>query len=458
MKKFKSFLFLIIIFISVFGIFLAREVLSMPLWDGYVTVYFPSDVSEKIVTDIFDANQIKNYICYDNQILPLQDKKYTLQSTFYNIISNTAKDDYSQLRYLFFFDKEKNYKVCYCPQKYEKKINSCIKELKKENINLITDNSVNYPIIFPILFVLLFVLLFVISKNKKLFSVGMIVPFIFVLCNSLYSSILSTCSVSLLIFVLSNIWKRENFVKYIYKNILFNIFLFLSIILSFSYSIKTGFIFLLSLVGALSAILLYSDIEHKKTKSYSFQPVFIRPASKVSKFAGKGKLVLLVIMSFYILIFFSSFITTSDYSVNSKSVLLPAANSKKNELPTLEDYSRWRWSIDSFPYKSLNSYQSDDEIIFSEFSEKNNIIVETKKTFSYDEKYRNNIYEEVESLPFNAIEKMLLSQKNPINPGFSKSNRTKSQINIFYIVIALCTFSSLLVIYFRFEKNRLRQK
>ncbi len=453
MKTLKSVLFLIVIIISVLGIFFAREIPSAPLWKDYITVYFSSDIDQNAVIDSFNKNNIKNYIYSENQYLPLLERKNSIQNTFYNILKNSTNDDYSKERYAYFFDKENKYKVCYCPAKYEKELNSCVKELNKENISIGLDNNVKYPFLIPLSFLVAFIFLFMLSKNRKVFTVGMIFPLLFIFCNSFYSSVLSILCISLLIFILSNIWKRDGFIQCIYKNVLFDIILTLSLLLSFSYSIKTGFIFILSIIGTFSMIYLYSELEEKILHSYSFQPIYIKPASKISKYAGKEQLVLTGVIGFFILVSLASFVFSSNIQLNNSSVLLPSAQANEKELPSLQDYSKWRWNIDTFPYKSLNqNAYSENEIVFTEYEENNGKIITKNNIFKYDDNYQKDVLNDIELLPFDAIEKMLIIQNTTSTPGYSQANKAKSQINIFYIVLMLCTFISLLIIYISFVK------
>ena len=125
-------------------------------------------------------------------------------------------------------------------------------------------------------------------------------------------------------------------------------------------------------------------------------------------------------------------------------------SSIQNEnLPQFEDYYRWNWLLQTAPYKSLNNIQNQNEdyIEFSSFSEnpETGIISQELHTMHYDEAFRNEVYNDIDVLKFNSIEKVMKSEGADFTAGYSALS--SSHINLFGIIMMFICVFILLFIY-----------
>ncbi len=147
----------------------------------------------------------------------------------------------------------------------------------------------------------------------------------------------------------------------------------------------------------------------------------------------------------------SLFFLTSSGSVSSKvsKLLLPAySSSKAEELPQFEEYYKWVWNVETYPYQSLNSDSSvQDKIEFIEFVEnpETGIIQTANKVMIYDDDFKLDVYEGIDRLSFNSVEKVMKSEGNNFTAGYSALS--SSHLNLFGIIMCFICVFLLLFIY-----------
>jgi len=146
---------------------------------------------------------------------------------------------------------------------------------------------------------------------------------------------------------------------------------------------------------------------------------------------------------------FFSFSNSSKISKSEDEVLLPCLVSESEnqpDLPMLEDYYKWVWNVQTFPYRSLNENQQETVVEFSRFVQSENGIVQKDEVMFFDDEYKQNLETQIDSLGENSIEFMLRTQNQDLTPCFSSSG--SFQINNFSLVMCFICFFILLFIYF----------
>ena len=447
-KYFSPFVFLL----SLILIISFRSMPSGKLWKEYNVLYVPVDADDSKIVLALEQCQIKDSVYLSGQFLPIALNENSIEISMLRL--NYGSKDYSYLnhRNSFFFDKAQKYRLYYTPAEYKAKLSEAVQVIESYGIPCGTDSSASYPWVLPLVTLLLAVMLFLFVKNKFVFASGTIIPLVFLFNNPFYPIATATCLVLLCLFFVSNVWRRRGAVSWLISRRFVPAMLAVSFVSAFSGSLISGFLFIAAITGTCSALLEIKEIEDLIRSKKPFIPVLIRPAKSISIFAGKAFTILGVSTSAAILIIALFFLTSTD-SVKSRSskLLLPSASSIHNEeLPQFEEFYRWNWNVRTAPYKSLNANNSNQEdfIEFSTFTEhpETGIISEQIETMHYDDSFRKEVYNGIDSLKFNSVEKVMKSEGADFTAGYSALS--SSHINLFGIIMMFICLFILLFIYF----------
>lgn len=450
MKNYKSIFALVICLCSVFVFSIFKQVPKGQLWKGYSVLYVPVTASDDAVVSVLEQFKIKDYICLSNQFLPLD---ISVNSPEYSmLVMNSSNKDFSYLydRNSYFFDKSQNYRVYYILSDYSSLFANVVKELSNWNISACIDSKVQYPVILPLVILVLCVILYFFSKNRFLFLATAFFVVFFIFTNPFYQIAIAASLLILLLFVLSNIWNRKGFVSLILHKFYSVPILVIFVVTAFFASITVGLCSLLLLASLLGVYIIFSDIHKFVASKMIFVPVAILPAKKINLFSKKSFVVLTSILACSIIILVSLFINSSSISSSGDgSVMLPCAKSdlvKDSKLPILDDYYKWVWNVQTYPYKSLNSKDSEDVVVFPKYVEIDNKIVLQEQILSYDSNFKQNIYNNIDYLSSNSVEKLIKSQSENFVPGYSSSGTM--QIDFISIIMCIICFMLLLFVYF----------
>lgn len=301
------------------------------------------------------------------------------------------------------------------------------------------------------------------SKNKTIFLGACLLELLFIWCNPFYPVTVSLIIFLLPVFFISNVWKRNGFVEFLGTNLWCIIILAVCVICNFSISLKTGLMFLVLLLSVLLFMINSFYIEEYFEKKCIFVPVFIKSAKMVSIFARRSKIVMtsLILMTFCaISVFFFTSGSTPDASNSNSKIYLPSnvQNSfldNENELVQLEDYYSWIWNIKTNPYKSLNKENNDFYVEFPHYAEENGKIIESKTIFSYNQNFKDNVFDSISQLQFESIEKVMKSEGKDFKGGYSGSQNVSA--NLFSIIMMIFCLIILLFIYFSIMIVQLRK-
>ena len=457
MEFVKKYIPFVCVIASIVVLIVFRAVPSKKLWDNYTVLYVPADTVDELVINALEAAHVDDFICLRNQRVPVLLSPFSPEFTMLKLNAASNQEDYLYSRENYFYDSTGNYKLFYIPSEYKKNLSDCVHFLEKNNIKPGIDIDFSYPWLLPLLILVYFAILFVFAKNKLLFLLLNVFSIAFIFCSPFYAACTSVILIQTSLFIVSNIWGRKNAKKQLLKTIAILLLIFVSIVSAFSSSIKTGLLYLLSLAGSFSMLLIYDEIKSRRESKMNFVPVYIKPAKMISGFGGKGNVVLPVslgITAITLIYFALSF--TNIRPGFSKKIKLPGVaglagsginNSTEDRLPSLEDYYRWKWNLVTKPFKSLNkNYADDSYVIYPSFTSENGTISENDLVLSFDDDFKQTVYNDIDSLDFDSIEKVLKSQSK--NAKYAYVQTSSYKVSLFSIIMMFISFSVLLFIYF----------
>ena len=443
-----------------------RSVPSGHLWQNYSVLYVPVTANVNTVNNCLNNAGIAEYVSLENQRIPIMLAENTVQMAMLkmglskNRIESDSRDEsitgYLNFRNNYFFDASKKYKLIYIPEVYKKNLDNCINQLEREKIEAGSDSSYSYPWLLPVIVTLLMIMLAFFSRNKLFFIFECLIPVVYVFCNPFYSSAAAVILLYIALFFISNLFGRRGVVKYLSRGLIVAFIIAFSIASAFAGSILSGIFFVLSLIGTAIIIYLFNLIKTAASKRYSFQPVYIRPAKMIQVFGGNGKIVMPVTIAGIVLVilyFTFSSATNSGLTKKKNAVFIPGKTElQAKELPRLEDFYRWNWNVLTAPFKSLNTetdrdfYAVNDTIIFPNYTVTDGIITETDSYMSYDEGFKHTVFNNIDELDFESIEKVIKVQGEDFICGYVSAG--SYHVSLFSIIMMFVCFAMLLFIYF----------
>ena len=438
-----------------------KTVPAQKLWNDYSVLYVQKDSSDDSVQKALTSSGIQNYICLSNQFLPINLSENSIEFTMFKL--NASKNDYSNKRVNYFFDKSKNFRLYYIPNEYNKNLSDAVHFLSQNKIECGIDSKQTVSYFLFLFFIAAATILTVFSRNKTVFLGSCFLELLFLWCNPFYPVTVTLIIFLLPVFFISNIWKRNGFVEYLCSNIWCIIILIVCIISNFSISLKTGVLFLVFLFSVMLFMMTDYYIEEYFEKKYIFVPVYIKSARMVNVFARRSKIVMssLILITFCtISVFFFTSNRKNDVS-NSKSKIYLPSNVQNvllendEELVQFEDYYSWVWNIKTNPYKSLNKQNNDFYVEFPHYVEENGKITETRTIFSYNQNFKDNVFDSIDNLQFDSIEKVMKSEGKDFKGGYTGSQNINS--NLFSIIMMIFCLIILLFIYFSIMIVQLRK-
>lgn len=441
-------------------IFVFKTVPAKKLWKNYSVLYVQKDVPDATVKSALDSANVRSEISISNQYLPINISENSVEFSMLKLNSN--KNDYVNKRANYFFDESQNFRLYYVPDDYSKNLRDVVSVLSQNQINCGIDAKQPVSFLLFLFFLSEALLLTFFSKNKILFLGTALIQFAFILSAPFYATEISCVILLLPLFFVSNAWRRKNFFKVALNNFHTFLILIASVLCNFSVSVKTGLLFCACLICVASYLYIFYAVENYFIKKRFFVPVYIKSARQINLFAKKTKIVmrsLILIALIFIIFFFLASNKTINLRNSQNKLFLPSnvANScyeKSENLPQLEDFYKWTWNAKTFPYKSLNKSNDENFIEFSRYAEENGKIAETKSIFSYNQTFKDDVFDSIDDLKFNAIEKVLKSEGKDFEAGYVSN--VDFNANLFSAITMIFCLIVLLFIYFfiMIEKSR----
>lgn len=448
MKTFFKVLSPFIFLISLFAFYFGRTMPSGKLWQNYAVLYVPSKTSDSLVLNAIEQSGIKNYVCLSNQYLPVSLSPYSAEISLFNINKDDDSYSYYKNRDSYFFDRSHSFSLYYIPRTEQSKIQDCMNLLAENKISCATDSSASYPFLLPLILLAAAVILTLFSKNKILFALSSVPVIFFIICSPFFpvatgASMLMICS-----FFISKLWSRKGLLTVLSRQYYLYLLLILGVTAAFSCGIKTGFLFVLLILCEISFFFCFYEVQNFLRAKKTFVPVSIKPARLISVKDRNSKTSILFLAACSFLIAAVFFLSSSSVSAKFAKILLPAnSSSTEQNLPQFEDYYKWMWNIKTAPYRSLNSSSQRNDIVeFPVFNDENGFISESKNIMVYNQSFKDLVFEQIDYLPFNSIEKVMKSEGSDFSGGYksTESNTT----SLFSIILMIISVFVLLFIYF----------
>lgn len=458
LKKYVLPSLVIVASLVVFAIF--RIVPAAKLWEGYSVLYVPYEADIGSVENVLYENGIKEFSAKENQSVPLN---IALESPEVALSSSTLnpKREYLFERENYFFDKEKDFRLYYVPEKYRGNLSGTVAELK-DSLGIVSgvDSKASYPMLSPLVCIIFSLFLVFTSKRKLIMASLLFLPVCFSFFVPLHSSTAAVCLLMHALYLSVRIWGRRDFFVSLLKNIAFSASVVFSVALQFFSGLKCIVLFIVLLASVSCAFILSHRLEDFfERRRYSFVPVLMvggKFMPIVTKKTGKSLVVLsssitvlLVLALFSVnMNFFSA---RSDFS--SKKIFLPAAKTYSKSLPDLNDYIDWRWEALVSPYIHLDSSDTGkkkESVSFPTYTNEDGKIKESVKTIAFDRNFRSASFSDIDSLGFPAIEKILKKQRHLV-PGFVPLERQRLGLSSVIALVFSLIFP--LVLYFSMSES-----
>ncbi|MCR4580441.1 MAG: hypothetical protein K5681_08845 [Treponema sp.] len=437
-----------IIILSILAIFTFRTLPASKLWNNYAVVYVPIESDDRAVIQAIENANITDAVLCSGQFLPLDIDRNSLEYSIYNFNKTSSDFDYRNQRLAYFFDKSNQYRLYYIPSSQKAKISDLLGLLSVQGIKAGADTSASYPWILPLISAILVIALFMFSKNPLLFLASAFIPVLNLFCNPFYQMAEATCLLLLCLFFISNVWQRRGAVAYLLGNHSIPLMLLVSLLAAFTCTIKTGLLFIFALAGTSAILITIKAIEDYINSKRSFVPVYIRPAKKVSIFASKVNIIMPLFTTAALIIFAVIFLSsiTGSNTKSSTKLMLPANTKGAAELPQLEDYYKFAWNVKSYPYRNLNQeYDNNLYFEYPKYKEDKGLIREQSLVMAYNDSFKESVYENIDSLNFNSIEKVIKSEGKDFRGGYSATN--SYNVDLFGVIMSLICVFILLFIY-----------
>ena len=460
MRKYFIFLSPIIFLTLTALLFIFKTVPAGKLWNNYSVLYVQKDVPDSIIKNAFESADIKDEISLSNQYLPVNISENSVEFAMLKLNSN--KNDYLNKRMNYFFDKSENFRLYYVSNNYSKNLQDVIHILSQNKIDCGIDTKQTFSVFLFFCFLFAATLLTFFSKNKTIFAGTALIQLLFIWCNPFYTTAMSSIILLLPLFFVSNIWHRKNFLKTVTNNVWCILIFLVSVLCNFSISIKIGFLFFVSLILIVLYLYDFYFIEDYFVKKSFFVPVYIKSAKQINIFTKKTKIVMnsLIFITLILIIFFLLSNKTVKTHNSWGKLFLPSnvSNSfyeKSENLPQPEDYYNWVWNVKTFPYKSLNKSNNETYVEYPKYVEENGKITENKIIFSYNQTFKDNVFDSIDNLQFNAIEKVLKSEGKDFQAGYVSNADLNT--NLFSVIMMFFCLFVLLFIYFSVMITELRK-
>lgn len=430
-----------------------RSVPTGHIWNDYTVLYVEDSCDDVQITSVFNSLEITGYVSAQGQNIPLDISQDSPEEAMLRLNINAVENEYLKKRLNYFYDASKKYRLYYVPNQFKDKLNQCISILEQNDIYAGVDSSLSFPFILPLLGIAAFVILLLCSKNRIVFAVSAAPFVLYIFCNPFYSCAASSFLLMLLVLFITNLWRREGFVKVIftdYKNYILALF---ALVAAFSNSSLSGFLFLLSMGSSFAALLYFKIrddiIESKQVYKY----LMIRTADRISPYAGKASLVLVSLMVCIISIFAYFLVFSSDnIRGHFAKILLPGSSVVKSDaFPELSDYTRWTFDVITKPLVSVNKSADKNKVVYPRFVREGDFIKQMDYTLVYDDTYKNTVLASIDSLGFEAIEKVIKIQGHDFKCGYTSASNF--HVSVFSVICIILCFSSLLFLFMTTNKK-----
>lgn len=412
--------------------FLLKSVPSSKLWKAYTTLSVPVQTDAALVEKVLKEQGCSDYVSLGGHAFD-------------------GADEYEAKKSLYFFDKDKNYRVWYVPDSSAREAERAVQILQTNfhaNAFLGSKASFSY---FPLLVCLLaFFAFFFYAENRKVYSLSAAPGLFYAFCNPFYAAAAAVCLEFYALFLGQKLWRRKGALAALVQNFYIILFCAAAFLLSLSAGFARSLMFALNLLCAGSLLLLYFNYETAAEKNARFLPVYIRSAKRAAAMTlEKIKKAFFVSAEIFVLFIFLLAGTNFLSSGGKKGLLFPAPkeyNESEKEFPTLEDYFVEKWNKAAWPYRSLNKKRTEvpregDVIEMTHYEKAGGAIRSRQEVlYTYNRAFKKDALAALDKSDFPSIEKVWKAQERQFSATYASGGSENAGMEL----VAALLFAALL--------------
>lgn len=452
-------------------LFVFRIAPTVRLWQHYNVVFIDIDCDIDFVRTQFLAANIENVLYPDHDNFPVASPLYSVQ------MSDSFGDfTYGELQNAYFLDRDKNYRIYYVPDEYEKTTEAVLKTIPYD---CGIDSQATLPFIPPLVAFAFSLILFFSCKNKAFF-LSLQFPFIlYCIAIPFYHSAAFVCLWGFSIFIMQKYRNRRFFIRQLFKNFFLPasfVFLFLS---SFVFALHGILLFLSASILSACLLYVYTYRENLRYKNNDFQPILIHSAKTVStgdvfniRFIctlGIFLIFLAILASMNIHSYennthtdlhipgISEYTVTDNFSLQAYETVV---NETENDrLPDLTDFINAAWYMEVLPYIKLGTQNNHpilpgETVSYSTYIKNGYRLEERIETVAvFDDTYIADLFGSVAQNIYAGAEKLLISQEGFFRVHYTATDGYKAPVSSLIFTFLACIYGASLFIYL----NRMRR-
>ncbi|MGN0728352.1 hypothetical protein [Treponema sp.] len=447
-----------VIFSALFFLFALKSIPVFRIWNSYKVVYADKSIPEKQVLDCLESAGCQDIISLGQQQVPLV-------SAFTPVLPESC-NAYLNSRLGYFFDGSKSYLLYYVPNGSGQQILKSLERLSRETgLSAGIDGIQRYPFAVPIVCIAVFVFFVYLSVNRIPFFCAAFFFLLFPFSKPFYPDAAASVLCMLSCYLAQRIWNRRKALRVLKRNPYFIIPLAVSFLVAMLSGWQDCFLLVLCSAASCCLLFLFARLEAFIYEGYSFKPVKIFSAPQLPlMYAETAFHTLLCLAPLIVLLVCFIFAgTLSLIPGKSLSLPVPVDSGAESSIPSLRDFYSWAWNVETFPYRSLNtgsaqSMQDEGVVSIPRFEEKNGRIFRADSVvMKFNSEFKNRMDKKIDSLGYNAVEKLMLRQGENITVAYGSGERAVSRPDGFSAaLILICVFVPvvLLLLYVLKSKRR----
>lgn len=435
----------IVIAVSLFACIALRSVPVSRIWNSYSVVYVEKSVPERFVLDT-----LEKYGC--SGILSLGQQGIPVASDFTPVLPGRM-NDYLYRRLSYFSDESSSFGVYYVPRGNESYAVKALEEIVREtSARGGVDGRKQYPWIVPLIVCVMFGVFLFLSQIRIVFALSSIFMVVLSFSQPFYT-VASSCLLYMLACCLaSRIWGRKKAINVLRKNLYFLIPLgvaFVSIMLS---GWQCLVLLLLCACSSYGLLWLLAMFEQLRDSLISFKVVKIFQAPQLPlMYTATAKHTLFCLFPLALVlagfVLSQKFAPTADGDVSLPVpvVLDEVQKDSEDVLPSIDDYYKWSWNVQSFPYRSLNerydgTVSENDSVVVPRYEVEDGFIVEkNSEIMRYDENFRDRSDSFIDELEYGAVEKLMKKQDRGVSVVYKRGSRGSQRTDGLGLVLVLAS-------------------
>lgn len=455
LELFKKYIIpgLVSLFVVVLFFFL-RTSPAYKLWKGYTVLSVDYNADKKLVSNVLAETG-----CGD--VISLEAQRAEDFSFFTPFLATEEEDSYNKNKALYFFDKDRRVALYYIPDGNKDQAQEAATILNQNyGIGAMLDSHNGFPYLVPIVLLIVFIAFTVFAENKIVFVLSGAIPFVFSICNPLYSVAAAVCLELYAFYLAQKVWRRRGGTQFLLTNAYFWVFNILAMVFVFTMGFVLGILFILNFCAAASLLFILLNLQEEYEKRFRFIPVLIRNAKMAGAMNHKSvKTMLFCSCGVFLLLIL--FLTGANFSSGNseKDLFFPAPNEyneKSNKFPSLEDFFARKWNSIAMQYRSLNErlanngascfvHPTEGETISQmRYLKEGSEIKAVKEILcTYDEKFRREARENIESSDYPAIEKLWIEQGGKFSTEYAANGSVGDEGGIPLVILLIAMFMPL---------------